>query len=144
MAQHYRYFPAFALNWELGYTNFLMDFIALPTEFDKKKFDSRYRLVIAVAKRARVLHHGAIPRITSKSRKMTTVALEEVVSDAVRVLSGSAAIKAKEKAKKLNYEDMMDEAKQKQSLPEELSKFEKDLQAYLREKDEVANENNSK
>jgi DNA-directed RNA polymerase subunit omega len=118
-----------------------MDLVSLPTEFDKKKFDSRYRLVIAVAKRARVLHYGAIPRITSKSKKMTTVALEEVISGVVHILSGEAAIKAKEEAGKLSYQDMMDEAKQKESLPDELTKFEKDLQAYLRDKEEVIDEN---
>jgi hypothetical protein len=52
-----------------------------------------------------------------------------------------AAIKAKEEAKNLHYEDMMDEAKQKKSLPEELTKFEKELHAFLRNKEEVVDEN---
>jgi DNA-directed RNA polymerase subunit omega len=118
-----------------------MDLISLPSELDREKIDSRFRLVIAVAKRARVLYHGAMPKITSKSKKMTTVALEEVASGSVRVLSGEAAIKAKEEAKNLHYEDMIDEAKQKASLPEELTKFEKELQVYLRDKEEVVDEN---
>jgi DNA-directed RNA polymerase subunit K/omega len=118
-----------------------MDLVSLPTEIDKQKFDSRYRIVLAVSRRARVLYHGAMPKIASKSKKMTTVALEEVISGAVRVLSGEAAIKAREEAGKLSFEDMMDEAQQKESLPEELTKFEKDLQAYMREKEEMDKEN---
>jgi hypothetical protein len=35
----------------------------------------------------------------------------------------------------------MDEAKQKKSLPEELTKFEKELHAFLRNKEEVVDEN---
>ncbi len=82
-----------------------------------------------------------MPKIASKSKKMTTVALEEVASGSVRVLSGEAAIKAKEEAKNLHYKDMIDEAKQKASLPEELSKFEKEFQVYLRDKEKVVDEN---
>lgn len=118
-----------------------MNLISLPTELDKKKYDSRYRLVLAVSKRARALSRGVMPSITSKSKKMTTVALEEIVSGSVSVLSGEAAIKAKEAAKNIHYEDIMDESKQKESFPEELTKFEKELHAYLRDKKEVVDEN---
>lgn len=118
-----------------------MNLVSLPTELDREKYDSRFRLVLAVSKRAKALSHGAMSKIRSKSKKMTTVALEEVVSGSVRVLSGEAAIKAKEEAKNLHYEDMIDEAKQKASLPEELTKFEKEVYAYLRNKEEVIDEN---
>ncbi len=118
-----------------------MDLISLPAELDKKKIDSRFRLVSAVSKRARMLYHGAMPKISSKSIKMTTVALEEVVSGSIRILSGEAAIRAKEEADKLSYKDVMDEAQQKESLPEELTKFEKDLHAYLQDKKEGIDEN---
>lgn len=111
-----------------------MDLISLPVICDKKKFDGRYRLVIAAAKRARKLFQGAQPRIASKSKKLTTLSLEEVLSDSVRILTGEAAIKAKEEAKKLSYESLMDEAKQKEALPEDLTEIEKDLKVYLHEK----------
>ncbi len=114
-----------------------MDVIALPVEYDKKKIDGRYRLAVAVLKRAKELYQGAMPKISSKAVKMTTVALEEVISGKVRVLTGEAAIKAKEKAGKLTYDDMMDEAKQKASLPEELTKLEKALKVYLHKKDKM-------
>ncbi len=71
-----------------------MDVIALPVKYDEKKIDSRYRLAIAVLKRAKELYQGAMPKIDSKAKKMTTVALEEVISGSVRVFSGKAAIKA--------------------------------------------------
>ncbi len=116
-----------------------MDVIALPVEYNEKKIDGRFRLAMAVIKRAKELHQGAQPRIASNAKKMAIIALEEVVSGSVRVLTGEAAVKAKKEAKKLTYEDMMDEAKQKESLPEELTKLEKDLKVYLRKKDEIKN-----
>jgi DNA-directed RNA polymerase subunit omega len=119
-----------------------MDLISLPVGFDKEKIDSRYRLVIAIAKRARTLHQGAQPKITSKAKKMTTIALEEVTSDAVSILTGEAAVKAQEEAKRLTYEGMMDEAKQKEALPEDLTELEKDLKIYLHEKSERDNAQN--
>jgi DNA-directed RNA polymerase omega subunit len=117
-----------------------MDLISLPPESINKTIDSRYRLVEAVVKRARALHNGVMPKVASRSRKVTTVALEEVVSDAVRILTGEEAVKAREKAKK-PYQEMIDEAKQKALLPEELTKFEKELQVYLRDKENVTDEN---
>jgi DNA-directed RNA polymerase subunit omega len=113
-----------------------MDLISLPVEFNKEKIDGRYRLVLAVSKRTRLLYHGAIPKIASKSKKTTTLALEEVICGAARVLSGEAAIKARDEAKKLTYEEMMDEAKQKETLSEDLTELEKDLKVYLHEKEE--------
>ncbi len=113
-----------------------MDLISLPIELDKDKIDGRYRLVIAVSKRARNLYQGSKPTIEIKSKKMTTVALEEVISSNLNVLTGGEAVKAKEESGKLTYEEMMDEAKQKKTLPEDLSELEKDLKVYLHEKEE--------
>ncbi len=87
-----------------------MDLISLPIEFDKKKIDCRYSLVIAVAKRARELYQGAQPKIATKAKKMTTVAFEEIITNAIGILTGDEAIKAREEAKKLTYEDMMGQA----------------------------------
>ncbi|MEW6410352.1 MAG: DNA-directed RNA polymerase subunit omega [Nitrospirota bacterium] len=114
-----------------------MDLISLPIE----KNENRFRLVMAVIKRAKALYQGAMPRIDSKSKKMTSIALEEIISGSINVLSGEAAVKAEEEAKRITYQNMMDEAKQKASFPEEMTKIEKDLQVYLREKEEVVVEN---
>ncbi len=110
---------------------------------DKKKIDSRYRLVEAVIKRAKELHNGEIPRVANLSKGITSVALEEVTSGAVRVLSGQDAVLAKEKKGKQDFQGMMDEAKQKASLPEEMTKIEKDLQIFLRDKESTVDENTS-
>jgi DNA-directed RNA polymerase subunit omega len=113
-----------------------MDIISLPVECDRKKIDGRFRLVVAATKRARALYQGAQPRIASKAKKLTTLALEEVLSDKVKILTGEEAIRAKEEAKRLSYEGMIDEAKQKEALPEAMSEIEKDLKVYLHEKSE--------
>lgn len=119
-----------------------MDLISLPVIIDKEKIDGRYRLVVATAKRARALYMGAQPMRVSKAKKLTTLALEEVASCAVRILTGEAAIKAREEAKKLSYEGMIDEAKQKEALPEDLTEIEKDLKVYLHKKSERDNKQN--
>ncbi|MBI4698280.1 MAG: DNA-directed RNA polymerase subunit omega [Nitrospirae bacterium] len=113
-----------------------MDLICLPVEVDKKKFDGRYRLVVAASRRARALYQGATPTIASKAKKLTTLALEEVISDKVQVLTGEAAVKARAEAMKLTSESMMDEAKQKEAIPEDLTEIEKDLKVYLKKKSE--------
>lgn len=112
-----------------------MDLISLPIESDRKKIDSRYRLVIAAAQRAKQLAGGARPKVSTKAKKVTTIAIEELLSGSVNILAGGAAQQAKEKAKKLIYEGMIDEAKQKTTLPEDLTELEKDLKVYLSEKE---------
>jgi DNA-directed RNA polymerase omega subunit len=113
-----------------------MDLISLPIEFDKKKIEGNYRLVIAAVKRAKDLSQGAQPKVASKAKKITTLALEEVTSGTVNVLTGEAAAKAAEEAKKLTHKRLMDEAKKRETIPEDLTELEKDLKVYLTEKDE--------
>jgi len=113
-----------------------MDIISLPIEYDKKKIDGNYRLVIAAVKRAKDLSQGVLPKIKSKAKKITTLALEEVASGAVNIIIGEAAVKANEEAKKLVHKRMMDEAQQKETMPEDLTELEKDLKVYLSEKTE--------
>lgn len=114
-----------------------LDVISLPIEFDPEKFDSRYRLVIAVIKRAKELHQGVIPKVVTKATKVTSAALEEAVSGYVSVVTGKAAVKAIEKAERLTHKSIMDEAIQKVSFPEQLTELEKDLEEYLRQKGKV-------
>jgi DNA-directed RNA polymerase subunit K/omega len=110
-----------------------MNVVSLPYEIDKKKVDSRFRIVEAVSKRARQLYNGALPKIASNATKLTTVALQEILSSSVCVLSGEEAVKAKEKAEKLAHK--IDESEEKVSPPEEnLTELEKDLKAYLHKK----------
>jgi DNA-directed RNA polymerase subunit omega len=113
-----------------------MNIITLPIEYNKEKIDGNYRLVIASVQRAKDLSMGALPKISSKAKKITTLALEEVASGAVNILTGAEAVTAREEAKKLVHKRMMDEAQQKETMPEDLTELEKDLKVYLSEKTE--------
>jgi DNA-directed RNA polymerase subunit omega len=42
------------------------------------EIDSKYRLVLLAAKRAKQLQRGAKPRLQSSAKKLTRIALEEV------------------------------------------------------------------
>lgn len=114
-----------------------MDIISLPIEHSNEKIEGTYRLVIAAVKRAKELSQGALPAISSKAQKITTLAIEEVAMGAVDVLTGDEADKANEEAKKLTHKKMMDEAQQKETMPEDISELEKDLKLYLSEKGET-------
>ena len=111
-----------------------MDIISLPIEHNNKEIEGTFRLVLASVKRAKELSLGALPVKLSKARKITTLAIEEVVTGVVTVLSGKDAVKAMEEAKELVHKRVMDEAQQKETMPEDISELEKDLKVYLSEK----------
>jgi DNA-directed RNA polymerase omega subunit len=113
-----------------------MDIISLPIRCENKKIDGTYRLVIAAVKRAKALSQGALPSIPSKAQKITTLAIEEVASGSVNVVKGAEAVKAMEDAQKRTHKKMMDEAQQKETMPEDMTELEKDLKIYLSEKGE--------
>jgi DNA-directed RNA polymerase omega subunit len=113
-----------------------MDIITLPIEHDNEQIEGTYRLVVAAVKRAKELSLGSLPLISSKAQKITTLAIQEVAMGAVDVLTGEAAVKANEEAKKQTHKKMMDEAQQKETMPEDISELEKDLKLYLSEKGE--------
>jgi DNA-directed RNA polymerase subunit omega len=108
-----------------------MDIISLPIEQDKKKIESRYRLVVIAAQRARELALGIKPRIQSKTGKVTTAALLETIGGEVDYLMGQEAIEAREKADKVDYKKIIED---KRRPMEDLSELEKDLKIYLHEK----------
>ncbi|MBI3592615.1 MAG: DNA-directed RNA polymerase subunit omega [Nitrospirae bacterium] len=105
--------------------------ISLPVEYDKKQIDSRYRLVVIAAQRARELSLGAGPKIQTKAKKVTTAALLETVTDNIEFLTGLDAIAAREKSERIDYKKLMEE---KRRPIEDLSELEKDLKVYLHEK----------
>ena len=49
-----------------------------------EKVDSKYTLVVAAAKRARLITEGEHKLVDSKSYKPVTVALEEIAQDKIR------------------------------------------------------------
>ena len=108
-----------------------MDIISLPVEYDKKEIDSRYRLVVIAAQRARELSLGAQSQIQTKTKKVTTAALLEAVGTKIEFLTGVDAIAAKEKSEKIDYKKLIEE---KRRPLEDLSELEKDLKVYLHEK----------
>ena len=113
-----------------------MDIISLPIKYDKEEIDGSYRLVMAAVKRAKDLSQGSLPVIASKAKKITTLAIEEVASGAVMILTGEEAVNAIEEAKKLTHQKVIDEAQQKETMPEDMTELEKDLKVYLSEKGE--------
>ena len=46
-------------------------------------FDSKFRLILVAAERAKQLQRGAPPRVDSKSRKAAHIALEEIEKNLV-------------------------------------------------------------
>ena len=111
-----------------------MDIISLPIEIDKKKIDGRYRLVMIASQRAKELSVGVKPKIQTKSKKVTAIAIEEAAMGKLEFLVGEEAIKAKEEAKKFDYRRLLEE-KRREATPEELTELEKDLKVYLHEKE---------
>ncbi|MBF0329049.1 MAG: DNA-directed RNA polymerase subunit omega [Nitrospirae bacterium] len=108
-----------------------IDIISLPVEQDKKRIDSRYRLVSLASQRARELALGVKPKIQGKYKKVTTTALIETSEGIVDFLEGEEAVVAREKAEKIDYRKMMED---KRRPIEDLSELEKDLKVYLHEK----------
>jgi len=108
-----------------------MDIISLPIKYDKKKIDGSYRLVMAAVKRAKDLSQGSLPIIASKAQKITTLAIEETASGAVKIITGKKALQAIEDAKKQVHQKVIDEAQQKETMPEDMTELEKDLKVYL-------------
>jgi hypothetical protein len=76
---------------------------------------------------------GAAPKVKTKAKKITTVSLEETISNTVEFLTGEAAKKAKEETKRFDYRKLLEEKKREIS-GEDLTEFEKDLKVYLHEK----------
>ncbi len=53
------------------------------------------------------------------------------------LLKGAEAVAARAESKKSTTKRMMDEAQQKETMPEDVSELEKDLKVYLSEKGEA-------
>lgn len=111
-----------------------MDVISLPVEYDHKKIDGKYRLVAIAAQRAKALSFGAKPKIQSKARKITTIAIEEAAENQLEFVTGEEAVKAREEASKFDYRKLLEETR-KTSAAEDLSELEKDLKVYLHERE---------
>jgi DNA-directed RNA polymerase subunit omega len=110
-----------------------MDIISLPVEYDHKKIDGKFRLVTIAAQRAKELSLGAKPKISTRAKKVTSIAIEETISGVLDFVTGEEAVIAREKAGKFDYRKQLEESK-KIAAGEDLSELEKDLKVYLHEK----------
>ena len=111
-----------------------MDVISLPVEYDHDKIDGKYRLVAIASQRAKSLSLGAKPKIQTKARKITTIAIEEAAENTLEFVTGEEARQAKEEAGKFDYRKMLEESR-KVSAAEDLTELEKDLKVYLHERE---------
>ena len=111
-----------------------MDIISLPVEYDNSKIDGKYRLVAIASQRAKDLSLGAKPKIQTKSKKVTSIAIEEAATGVLEFLTGDEAVKAREEAGKFDYRKLLEESR-KISAGEDLSELEKDLKVYLHERE---------
>ncbi len=109
-----------------------MNIVALPVEYDRKHIESKYRLVVIAAQRARELSLGAKEKIPTKSKKTSTSAIIETVSGEIEFLIGEEAVAEMEKTEKFDYKKLLEE---KRRPLEDLSELEKDLRVYLHERD---------
>lgn len=107
-----------------------MEIIELPIEIKSGQLDSRYRLVIIGAQRARQLMEGARASEDTKYLKATTVALEEFLDGELTFLTGKEARLAQRDARKVR-----EDALRKRALlerEEEITKeIRKDLSIYV-------------
>lgn len=109
-----------------------LDIISLPIELDKKKIDSRYRLVLIAAQRAAELSLGSPTKLEKKAKKVTTTALLEVLSDKIPYITGEEALRAKEKIERIDVKKLLEE--KRKAIPD-ISELEKDLKIYLHGKE---------
>ena len=77
----------------------MIDPLSLLPEHHQKQFDSRFRIVLIAAQRAKHLMQGSHTTETSKFAKETSQALEEVLKDQVSFLVGQDARQAIKDAK---------------------------------------------
>jgi len=110
-----------------------MDIVSLPIDIERKVIDSRFRLVIVAAQRARQIMEGAKSMVPMRGdHKETTMAIEEILSGKLNILYGEEAVVAQSDEKRRR-----DEMKRRAVLAEregELSsEIKKDLSIYLGE-----------
>ena len=102
------------------------DIISLPIEINPKMADSKFRLVHIASQRVRELSAGETPLVTSRSIKDTTVALEESLLGAYKIIVGEEAKVAKEELRKRKEQEKLEE-----QLSAKEEEIRKELSAYL-------------
>jgi DNA-directed RNA polymerase subunit omega len=106
-----------------------MDTLSLLPKHNQKEFDSRFRIVLIAAQRAKQLVRGGEPYGTSKFAKETSRALEEVLRGQVSYLIAEEAKEAIRNAKRSN-ERPIDPALYAQP-DENAQEIKKELSVYI-------------
>lgn len=78
----------------------MIDMLSLLPQYTQDQFDSRHRLVIVAAQRAKHMLQGSRPLGASRFTKETTVALDEVLRGDTTYLVGKEARDAMKEAKR--------------------------------------------
>jgi DNA-directed RNA polymerase subunit omega len=78
----------------------MVDMLSLLPQYTSDQFDSRHRLVIVAAQRAKHIVQGSRPYGTSRFTKETTIALDEVLRGEAKFLIGKEARDAMKEAKR--------------------------------------------
>jgi len=107
------------------------DIISLPIEINPKMADSKFRLVHIASQRVRELSAGEPPLVTSRSIKDTTVALEESLLGAYKIIVGEDAKVAREELRKRKEQEKLEE-----QLSAKEEEIRKELSAYLTDNQE--------
>ena len=105
-----------------------MDLTSLMAGIGEAKMDSRYRLVIVTAQRARQMIEGSKPLTQSRFSKEITVALDEVLQGQIKYLTGSEAQAALKEARQ---KGALLKPKALPGRPEDVSEVKKDLTQYV-------------
>ncbi len=113
-----------------------MDIVSLPVEFKKENRINRFRLVNLAILRAKELIEGSAPVISTKYRKETTAALDEIVSSDFELLSGKEAREAMRDVIK----EMEAERRVLEEEDEEASEIKKDLSVYINDSNRMKRE----
>lgn len=82
-----------------------MDIVSLPVDIEEAPIDSRFRLVIVAAQRARQLMEGSESLIEPEpDQKETTIAIEEIVTKKLEILYGEEAVTALREERRIREE----------------------------------------
>jgi DNA-directed RNA polymerase subunit omega len=84
----------------------MIDIITLPIVCENKKIDSRYRLSILAAQRARQIIQATTSSSDTKYEKATTIALEEILENKMAFVFGKEAREAQKEAKRVRAEEL--------------------------------------
>lgn len=108
----------------------MLDIISLPIILENKKIDSRHRLVIMAAQRARQIVEAPTAPVDTKYEKATTVSIEEILENKVIFFIGRDARQAQREAKRVREEELKTQAMIAKE-GEMITEIKKELSVYV-------------